>query len=176
MSLAVHRRAAIALVLVAASAVTNGCGVRGLSFVEDTRVSITFPSDRQEVELPLSVRWRVRDFEITGRTGSVERDAGYFGVFVDRAPQPPGKTLEWLARDDQVCRATDGCPDAAYLAERRAYTTTETHFTIEELPDPTRDEDRREFHEVTVVLLDGKGQRIGESAFSVEFQIERKER
>lgn len=162
--------------LVAVSLAVSACGFSGLSFVEDRRLDIVSPEERASVRLPVTVTWKVSDFEITGRTGTARRDAGYFGVFVDRAPPAPGRTLESLADDDRVCQATPGCPDEAYLAEHRAYATSDTQFTIEELPDPTRGDDRREFHEVTIVLLDGKGERIGESAFSVEFQVERKER
>ena len=155
---------AAAVLLVAAT--TSGCGIRGLNFVQDDRVRIVAPRDNAEVRVPFTVEWTVEDFDVTGP------DAGSFGVFVDRAPPGPGKTLASLASGDAVCRATKGCPDEAYLASHRAYTTTETSFRIEQLPELTRDR-ARESHEVTVVLLDGTGRRIGESAFRVEFHVRR---
>jgi hypothetical protein len=30
---------------------------------------------------------------------------------------------------------------------------------------------RRDLHEVTIALLDGRGERIGESAFTVQFEV-----
>jgi hypothetical protein len=158
---AVARRLPL-VVLVALVALLPACGLHGLSFVQDDRVSIISPDDRAEVDLPLTVRWTVEDFD---------RKTGSFGVFVDRAPQPPGRTLAWLARDDEVCKATRGCPDAAYLAQHDAYRTRKTSFTVTEVQDLDRDNTQREFHEVTVVLLDDQGERIGESAFSVEFEV-----
>ena len=152
------------LALVAAAALlttTAGCGIRGLDFVKDDRVHISSPRGNTEVHVPFTVRWTVDDFD------------GSFGVFVDREPPGPGRTLASLADGDAVCKATKGCPDAAYLASHRAYTTTDTSFRIEQLPELSRDRER-EAHEVTVVLLDGKGQRIGESAFRVEFHVRRK--
>jgi hypothetical protein len=138
------------------------CGrLDGLAFREDTRVEMIAPPDRAEVTLPVTVRWTSR--------APVRR----FGVFVDRAPQPPGKPVAWFARDDEACRGTPGCPSAAYLAERNVFTTTRTSFTIERLLDTQRDVQRREFHEVTVVLLDDAGKRIGEGAWTVEFQVTR---
>jgi hypothetical protein len=118
----------------AAVAWLSGCSLSGLNFREDTRVDVIAPADRSQVALPLTVEWTVRDFD------------GSFAVFVDRAPQPPGRSVAWLFRND------DGC-----------------------IPQLTGD-DVRERHEATVILLDEDGERSGESAFSVEFEIEREPR
>jgi hypothetical protein len=133
----------------------------GLAFREDTRVDVVAPHDRAKVALPITVRWTSR------------APVHLFGVFVDRSPMPPGKTLDWFARDDDACKGTPGCPSVEYLAERNVFSTTRPSFTVERLLDTQRDGQRREFHEVTVVLLDGAGRRIGESAWSVEFQVKR---
>lgn len=152
-----------------ATMIASGCGARGLNFVEDPRLTIVSPADRAEVSLPLTIEWEVTDFAVTGPDGTSSRDAGYFGVFVDRAPQPPGRTLAWLARNDESCVAAQGCPDEAWFDRHDIHATQDTSFTIAALP--ARPGDQREFHEVTVVLLDGRGQRIGESAWAVEFQV-----
>ncbi len=133
----------------------------GLAFREDTRVDIVSPTDRAHVTLPITVRWTSL---APGRV---------FGVFVDRAPQPPGEPLSWFARNDDSCRAAANCPDNEYLAQRNVFRTRQPHFRVQQLLDTQRDTQRREFHEVTVVLLDRHGNRVGESAWSVEFQVER---
>jgi hypothetical protein len=142
---------------------TNGCAVRGIAFRQDDRLSFVTPGDRAEVTLPFTVAWKVDDFD-------VPRDGSY-AVFVDRAPQPPGKTLEWLARDDDSCRTADGCPDATWFNERDVFPTTKTELTIDRLP--ARTDDRREVHEVTVVLLDRDGRRVGETGWTLEVQVAR---
>lgn len=154
----------------------TSCGTSGLAFKTDERVKIVSPSDRAEVTLPLTVRWTVEDFQLTGPTKTAKPDAGYFGVFVDRAPQPPGERLSWIARDDQFCASSSGCPDEEYFAERGVYSTTERSFTIDVLPRTTPEESqRREFHELTLILLDGTGRRIGESSWFVQFQLRRED-
>ena len=153
------RRVALAVAATVAL-VTPACGIHGLDFVKDERVRIIAPSPNTEVRVPFTVRWRVEDFD------------GSYGVFVDREPPGPGRTLASLANGDAVCKATKGCPDEAYLAAHRAFTTADTSFRVEQLPELTRDRER-EAHEVTVVLLDERGRRIGESAFRVEFHIRR---
>jgi hypothetical protein len=152
----------------------SGCAINGLSFRIDDRLQILRPADREAVSLPLTIEWDISDFEVTGPDGSDDPHRGYFGVFVDRAPQPPNETVEWFAKDDESCRPADGCPDEQYLADRGVHTTTDTEFVIETLPPPPTDQaDRRELHEVTIVLLDGSGRRIGESAFTAEFEVQR---
>jgi hypothetical protein len=151
-----------------------GCGVRGLDFRQDKRLTITAPGDRAKVHLPVTVTWRVHDFDVTGRDGERLLDSGYFGVFVDRAPQPPERTLQWLVRDDPSCSGIPSCPDEEFLAERNIHATNKTRFTIERLAAPTTNAaKRREFHEVTIVLLNGRGERIGESAFTIQFEVAR---
>lgn len=167
-------RSLVAVAAVGALLGLAGCGVAGLNFVRDDRLEITAPGDRAKVTLPVTISWRIEDFEVTGRDGSARDDAGYFGISVDRAPQPPGRTQEWLVRDDVECRGEPGCPDAEDLAGLHLYSTTETTFLIERLPAPTTDAaPRREFHEATIVLVNGRGERIGESAFVVQFEVDR---
>lgn len=156
----------VVLVSLALTLLGNGCGLSGLAFRQDDRLSFVSPGDRDEVTLPVTVTWRVEDFD-------VGEDAGSFAVFVDRAPQPPGKTLAWLARNDDACRADDGCPDADWFAERDVFPTTDSEIVIDRLP--ARSDDRREYHEVTVVLLDEDGRRVGETGWTLEFQVTRDE-
>ena len=154
----------LAVVLVAVVAPLAGCGTSDLAFRQDHRLEFVAPDDRDEVTLPLTVSWDVEDFEFGPGAGS-------FAVFVDRAPQPPGKSLTWLARNDTSCRPEDGCPDAGWFAERDVFPTTELELTIDRLP--ARTDDRREFHEVTIVLIDEDGRRIGETGWTLEFQVAR---
>lgn len=154
------RRIALLLAIVA---VANGCAVRGVSFRQDDRLSFVAPDDRAEITLPVTVTWKVDDFDVP--------TDGSYAVFVDRAPQPPGKTLEWLARNDDSCRAGDGCPGAKWFNERDVFPTSKTSLKIERLP--ARSDDRREFHEVTVVLVDRNGRRVGETGWTLEFQVAR---
>lgn len=152
----------------------TGCVSQDLAFRVDDRVEIVTPADRAEVTLPVTLEWEVEDFEVVGPGAEVRDDAGYFAVFVDTSPVPPGKTLAHVARDDRGCREQDGCPDAEYLSSRGIWTTTETRLVLDQLP-RTSDDDRRERHTATIVLLDGSGTRIGESAFEVVFEVDRGE-
>ena len=152
----------------------SGCALRGLSFRIDDRVQILSPEDREAVTLPVTIDWESTDFEVTGPDGTEQPDSGYFGVFIDRAPQPPGETVEWFAKDDLSCRPADDCPDRQYLADRGVHTTQKTEFVVKTFPPPPSNQvARREFHEVTIVLLDGSGRRIGESAFTAQFEVQR---
>lgn len=148
--------------------------MRGLNFQEDERLEITSPPDRAEVRLPFVVRWTVSDFRVTGRDGNATPDAGYFGVYIDRAPQPPNRTQAWLVREDQRCRRLADCTASSFLADQNIFAVTETSFTVERVQAPSSQAPkRREFHDVTIVLLNGRGERIGESAFIRQFEVNR---
>ena len=146
----------------AAAFMLTGCGVHGLNFVKDTRVDIVTPHDRSKVVLPLTVRWRAHDF------------AGTYAVFVDRSPQPPGHTLDWPFRNDLTCKSAGGkqlCASDGFLAAHGVHTTTDSSFAVVRVPRLTGNERSRQFHEITVVLLDAQGRRRGEGAWSVEFEV-----
>jgi hypothetical protein len=165
-------------ILLSVSVIFAGCSTQGLNFKEDERVRITFPKPQDAVRFPFTVRWSVNNFEITGPDGSGRENAGYFGLFIDRTPQPPGKSFEWLVRDDLQCKNRPGCPDNAYFKNLGIHSLTKTSFTIENIvdPDPLNiSRDRREFHEVVIILLNGRGERIGESIFRVEFEAKREQ-
>jgi len=86
---------------------------------------------------------------------------------------PVGKNLKWLARDDAGCKRDARCPDAQYLADRGVFVTTDTSVTLQTLPQQT-DGVGDEQHYVNVVLLDGTGHRIGESAWYRPFTSKRR--
>jgi hypothetical protein len=158
---------ALATLSAAVSAVLCGCAdYSQLSFRQDKRLQVIAPADRSTVELPVTLRWQIRDFTVP--------EQGSFALFVDRAPVPGGKALSHVARRDRGCRADAGCPDADYLAAHEVFTTSDTEYTFENLPAPAHPDSRQpERHRVTIVLLDSTGHRIGESAWSVEFTVRR---
>jgi hypothetical protein len=150
----------------------SSCATSGLAFVQDDRLEIVSPVSHTKVSLPVTIRWKVDGFRVTRPDGMSDRNSGYFGIFVDRAPVPPGKTLDWIARDDKRCLANPPCPDELYFADRETYTTDQTFFTLAQLPDQDAYQGH-ETHEVSIVLLDGAGRRIGESAWYVTLRYDR---
>jgi len=163
-----------ASILVLGLALLASSCAHGLAFTQDRRLEITRPNSSAKVTLPLTVRWRMKDFRVTGPDGNSDPNAGYFGVFLDRSPMPPGKPLSWITRDDVTCRRIPGCPDESYLEGRHVYATSDTELVFRLLPD-LRTNSGRETHEVTVILLDGRGRRIGENAWYRTFFYDRKE-
>lgn len=160
----------VAAMSMAAALLVAGCDVAGMAFVRDQRVRIVEPRERSTVTLPVTLRWVVRGFTVTGRDGRSTSDAGYFAVFVDRMPIPPGTTLDWYALQDESCEG-EPCGSVAKLSD--IYATEATTLELPQLR-ATRETAGRELHTVRIVLLDGTGARIGESAFRVQFNFERK--
>ena len=146
----------------------SACAAHDLNFKVDDRVKITSPRDEAEVSLPLTLRWSVEDFEVVEPGTQVREEAGYFGVFVDTTPMSPGQNLDVLRRDDERCDGAAGCTEESLLAARGIYATTDTELVITSLPVGTADDEK---HRATVVLLDSRGTRIGESAWRVDFTL-----
>jgi hypothetical protein len=156
-----------------ASTALAGCQVDRLQFRNDHRLSFTAPQARSRVVAPVTVSWTMRDFTATGLDDGRDARSGVFAVFVDQAPMPVGKDLHWLVRSDRSCVRDPRCPTAKALADRGVFLTTGTTVSVDILPrvaDGVGDEQ----HYVNVVLLDGSGQRIGESAWYLPFRSKRR--
>jgi hypothetical protein len=148
-----------------------GCAVSGLEFVSDNRVTLLAPKSLALVKLPVTLRWAIKHFTLAapGR-GQVSPDVGYFAIFVDQAPIRPGQTLRAVAAGDPSCLHSPGCPNATYLANHQVYTTTSTEFTLSQVAS-LNDYQSVQLHEVTIVLMNTAGHRIGESAWYIDFRL-----
>ena len=150
--------------LVFLAVLLSGCAVDGLAFREDERVEIVAPGDREDVRLPVHIRWDT-DLERRAEGGP------YFAVFVDREPVHPGQSLRALA--DDSCNRTKGCPDLEYFRDRYVFVTDKHAVTLDAVPRPSSSDrtGAKNRHEATIVLIDGEGRRIGEAAYRVEFAV-----
>ena len=166
-----RRGGRVAALLAALAVLASGCSFSDLAFTKDYRLHFSAPRSRALVKVPVTVRWNMSDFSVTpAGSGAPSSKAGYFAVFVDRAPIKPGETLRSIA--DRSCKLTKGCPDAAYLAQRGVYATTAPSVTLQQVP-AVNSYQKVQTHEVTVVLLDTAGRRIGEAAWYVDFRMKK---
>ena len=161
------RRAAVAVL----SLLASGCNVSNMAFTKNDSLHFTAPKSRALVALPVTLSWSIDGFQLEKQGAAPPNShAGYFALFVDRAPVRPGQTL--LAIADSNCKHTPGCFNAQYLATRGVYTTASTSFTLQEI-DNINSYQKVQLHEVTVILLDTSGRRIGESAWYIDFRMQR---
>lgn len=170
------RRLAFTILLVAVGGLSTGCRLEGIAFMQDDRLTITAPEDYSVVQLPVTLTWEIEGFDVVGPDGSTGTGAGYFGVFVDTSPMPPGQGWEYVAQGDETCLRDPGCPDEKYLKDRDAYPTTGTSFRVDALQDTrprAQQNGGKSRHDITIVLLDGQSRRIGESAWTSSFFVDR---
>jgi len=165
---------AMGMAVVSLALIAGSCTTRGLAFREDRRLAFLTPGHREEVTLPVTVSWTMSpDFVLTGLDGSATHDTGLFAVLVDVDAPPPGEGLDWFSRDDANCQRLADCPSADWFRERGVFATTDTRLVLDAVR-PLRGVEttrQRDFHEVTVVLLDGRGRRIGESSWTRVFKL-----
>lgn len=142
------RRAALAVAAILIAATVCGCGP--YLFQQSDRVQIAAPVNHATVSEPVTVTWDVKDF-------AAPRD-GSFAVFVDRDPMPPGEGLGYFdAKNRDGIHVLTGTALRLPVLSRLAGV------------DPAE----QDHHDVTVVLLDQQGRRIGEYAAYAEFTVDR---
>lgn len=158
---------ALALLL-GATALTAGCsGLSDLRLTQDDRLTLTRPASQQEVTLPFTVSWTVRDFDVVPAGTPPRPDSGYFAVFVDTLPMPPGDSLRDFA-GPRACGADPKCPTAELLASYNVYVTDQLSV---EIPRVGTGLMGTEGHQLIVVLLDGSGRRLGDSFWQSTFHL-----
>lgn len=133
-------------VLAGLALLAGSAGCSGLQFVDDNGLLITSPKNKAVVELPVQVRWE--------RKTGVPTPATY-AVYVDRIP-PRSGTKDAKARGER---------DGVYL-------TSATALTLRDLAPRlgARTQDRNK-HEITVVMLDAQGRRLGERADYITIEV-----
>jgi len=147
-------RAVVAVAAVALLVSGSACRTSGLAWREDRRLRIDTPKQNAVVTLPLEVRWHVRDLP-----KSLQGRAYSYVLFLDRFPQAPGQTLQHFdAGSKNLTQSRVGIIEAR--EERHVFTTI-----------PPHDARQRDKHELTVILLDDQGRRVGETAGFLTFRI-----
>ena len=137
-----------ALLALAGLLVLPLAGCEQYLFQQSDRVQIVTPQSYTMVSQPLTVRWQTQDF-------TAPQD-GSFAVFVDRDPMPPGEGIDYFAPQDRdnIHVLTSTSLHLAALAQQVGVDPAEQNH-----------------HDVTVVLLDRSGRRIGEYAGFTEFTV-----
>lgn len=140
------RTALVFIVGVALLLISSGCG--NLLFRQTHRITVLTPNNYSTIREPVVVSWKVRDF-LVGQDGTQV-------VFVDRSPMPPGRTIEHFERLDR----------------EGIFQTDNSSIRFDVLsPVMSNASSERNHHEITIVLLDRAGRRIGEEAGFVQFNI-----
>ena len=149
------------LVAITTACALTSCAGHGMRFTEDDRVRIVTPHELSTAAAPVHIRWT---------TSPALAPSQRFAVFVDRIPVHPGQRLRSLG--DDACKRTPGCPDDQYLAQRNVYLTPTPTLDLPTLPIGGQGASRedRHVHKATIIVVDSAGRRIGESAWSVQFQ------
>jgi hypothetical protein len=154
---------------VLATALLTACGQ--INFRRDSRIAIQSPSERSEVTLPFTLKWSVVDFRVAQQVGG--SDGGWFVVLVDHEPPRPGQSVSDLARRVPACRIDPACPDDRFLLAAGIRPTVSTELVIDSLKRPKGKARNREFHDISILLVDDRGRRIGENIVTRRVVLDR---
>jgi hypothetical protein len=148
------------LLLVAAVALA-GCQTSGMDFHEPGAVTDLRPDELTHVGLPVVVSWK---------SGPLPAGQRYL-VLVDQLPMAPGQSVKELT--DDVCKRTPGCPDVAYMQQHYIFLARRNRVKVPSVPTngPFPVDEFRYLHEATIVIVDARHVRVGESFWSTSFYI-----
>jgi hypothetical protein len=140
-----------------------GCSTQGLVLEQPKQVQDLKPTPYSKTKLPFTVSWTARPL------AGGER---YF-VIVDQQPMPPGDSVKSLT--DDICRRTPGCPDKFYLQQHFMFLTRGHRVEVQFLPlsGPFPVKDLYDLHKATIVIVDERGDRVGEEFWSTDFYAKR---
>jgi hypothetical protein len=152
-----------------ANSVSQNLSIDGLAFTQDRSISIMVPEPQELVSVPLIVEW---DAVMTNRIAG-------FTVLIDRSPQPPGKSIDYFALDNQAnIYVVPAEPSTDRDVELAAEREVEGSFRFE-IPAIEKRAGValavQDDHEVVIIPIDLAGNRIGEGFAAAEFTVYREE-
>ncbi|WP_007507777.1 MULTISPECIES: hypothetical protein [Pseudofrankia] len=156
------RASALALALVVAAGVLTGCRVTGLVFTAG-QIRITSPGASSTVsELPMKITWTA---------GNLARPGDQFAVFLDQPTIRPGQNVLKLVPES--CRNLPTCSREQFLRQAKVWVTKSPALVLDSIPRANPIGDNREYHSVTIVLVDQSLKRLGEQFASIDFIYQR---
>jgi hypothetical protein len=136
---------------------SNTLSIDGLAFKQDRSITIVVPEPQELVSVPLIVEWEAV---------MTNRIAG-FTVLIDRSPQPPGKSIDSFAIDDQANIYVVPAEPTADGTFRFEIPAIEKRAGV---ASAVQDD-----HEVVIIPIDLAGNRIGEGFAATEFTVFRED-
>ncbi|MHB8465749.1 MAG: hypothetical protein ACYDD7_13075 [Acidimicrobiales bacterium] len=151
---------AVALAATSAALALSACNGVDPLLKRGKAVTFRAPRNGAAVTLPVTVRW----------SGTLPR-GGSYGVMIDAAPPPPGKSIWSLVSDKVGCFSVQLCHTEQNLQAHGADFTSASSYEFSDTTFATGS--RRGHHEVTIVILDRDLRRVDENAYTVAFNVGR---
>ena len=156
--------------ITAMAVLLSGCGITRsdapVTLKGDHRLKMVSPGDEDKVQIPVTVKWSVTDFPAA--------NGNHFGLFVDRAPLGARKDLRWRICSEQEKQPIQPGEDRRPCKDDRktVFLTDKTEYTFNCFEPKINSPKRTRYqHEVSVILLNGNDERVGEAATTVKFDV-----
>jgi hypothetical protein len=154
------RRARLRTLLVAAVVLLvsalAGCRTNGLEFGR-YQLRILSPEANSTVTAPLRLTWTA---------GNLFQPGDSYAVFVDTQPIGPGRNVTDLLPAE--CKVLPDCDKLSYYEQANVWLTNKPSLVLQYLPDSSIAGNGKEYHTITVVILNQAQVRIGEEYATVD--------
>lgn len=155
------RTGASVIALVVLAGLLTACRTSGLVF-RKTDLRIESPDAASAVTLPLTIRWN---------PGGALKEGHTFAVFLDRPTIKSGASVMDVIPDS--CLKLPSCDRADYLEQEKVWITASPSLVLTTLPRTADHSSGKEFHTVTVIVLDAAQKRATEEFSSIDFVYRR---
>lgn len=145
----------LAAVLLLVSALV-GCRTSGLEFGR-YQLRILSPATNSTVTGTLTLTWTV---------GNLFQPGDSYAVFIDTPPIGPGRNVTDLLPD--ACKVMPTCDKASYYLQANVWLTSKPSLVLNYLPDSSISGRGKEYHTITVVILNRAQVRTGEEYASLD--------
>jgi len=151
------RATAMVAVVLALAGALAGCRTSGLVF-GGYQLRVVSPGQNSTVTLPMTITWSAGDLYQPGDT---------YAVFVDGTPVGVGRSITDLI--PQSCLVVPDCSRTPYYEQANVWLTTKPSLVLTSIQQVNGQNSNREFHVLTIILLDKAQVRVSEEYASLDF-------
>lgn len=151
------RTTALVIVVLALASVLAGCRTAGLVF-GGYQLRVLSPGANSTATLPMTITWTAGDLYQPGDS---------YAVFVDATPIGVGRSITDLVPTS--CLEMPGCSRAPYYQQASVWLTSKPSLTLTSIPEVTGQNSGREYHTLTIIVLNKSQVRVSEEYVSLDF-------
>lgn len=151
------RAAALVIAALTMPSVLTGCRTSGIVFGA-YQLRVLSPGANSTAVLPMRITWTAGDLYQPGDS---------YAVFVDATPIGVGRSITDLVPPS--CLEVPGCSRAPYYQQASVWLTSEPSLTLTSIPEVTGQNSGREYHTLTIVVLNKSQVRVSEEYVSLDF-------
>jgi hypothetical protein len=152
-----RRATALVIAVLAITPFLAGCRTTGI-VLGGYQLHVVRPGANSTETLPMTITWTA---------GSLYQPGDSYAVFLDSTPIGVGRSITDLV--PMSCLQMPGCSRATYYQQANVWLTSQPSLTLTSIPEIAGQNSAREYHTITIVILNKSQVRTSEEYASLDF-------